>query len=52
MQTLRKFTIHALLAVIVVYAGLICHRLFLVDQDIENGVEFQQQIFDTLNHAK
>jgi len=44
-QTLKKLTLtHVLLAVIAVMLGLTYHRLFLMDQDIENNVEFSQQI--------
>lgn len=52
MQILRKITLtHVLLAVLAVYAGLIYHRMFLVDQDVEDGVEFSQQISDAMNPA-
>jgi hypothetical protein len=50
MQILRKVTLaNVLLLVIAVYLGLLYHRLFLVDQDVENAVEFSQQISDSLH---
>ena len=49
MQILKRITLtHVLLAVLIGVLLYTNHRLFLMDQDIENGVEFQQQTVDTL----